>query len=174
MDKDGWNDLDLSEHYKYIHSAHGSCGDLDMAMEHKDLILPRLTLSVKDLAKLIRSTKEKLIVSGRIDEKQSGKRRCDVAIRYWLSVMDTCDLVFVRNKKGKVVLCRVTGYISEKFFEERGCFQRPVEILQEITESMVPAEIWQRTQGRKTIERNAKKHVSDWVVSNYKSLLSTA
>lgn len=86
--------------------------------------------------------------------------------------MEAGDLVFVRNKQSKIYLCRVTGYISEEFFDKHGCFQRPVEILAEITEIMVPSEIWRRTQGRKTIERNAKNHISDWMIDNYEILLS--
>ncbi|MFT6915495.1 MAG: hypothetical protein ACJAWL_001804 [Motiliproteus sp.] len=168
MDKDGWNDFDLCESYKFIHSAHGSCGDLGVALKHKNAVFPELTMSGKELVKLIRSIKEELVSDGLIDLKKSGKRRCDVAIRYWLSIMKVGDLIFVRNKQDKVMLSKVTGYISEEFFESHGCFQRPVEIINEITESMVPPEIWRRTQGRKTIEINAKKHITDWVACNYK------
>ena len=171
MDKDGWSELDLNQDYKFIHSAHGSCGGVDVAKRYKHMLFPELTLKGKELAKFIRTIKQKLIVNGLFDLEQSGKRRCDIALRYWLSEMKLGDLVFVRNKQGKVILCKITGYISEEFFDKRGCFQRPVEILSEIDESMVHSEIWNRTQGRKTIERNAKKHITDWVTSNYKSLV---
>jgi len=176
MDKDGWDEFDLSENYKYIHSIHGSCrkpnGNLDLVHKHKNKIFPEFTLNGRVLARLVRSIKQKLIFEGKIDERQSGKRRCDIAIRYWLSVMDTGDLVFARNKQGKVILCRISGYISEDFFDRYGCFQRPVEIIKEITESMVPSEIWRRTQGRKTIERNAKNHITNLVENNYKLWIS--
>jgi len=174
MDKDIWNEHNISENYKFIHSAHGSCGDLDVVISHKSKIFPELTVNGKDLAKLIREIKEKLIRDKKISLDQSGKRRCDIAVRYWLSVMKVGDLVFVRNKHKKIILSRVTGYISEEFFETYGCFKRPVEILNEITEPMVPPEIWRRTKGRKTIERNAKKHVTDWVTNNYDSLCNKA
>ncbi|NNG44551.1 hypothetical protein HJP15_16765 [Pseudoalteromonas sp. NEC-BIFX-2020_002] len=171
MDKDGWDELDLNQNYKYIHSAHGSCGGLDVALRYKKRCFPELTMNGKELAKFIRSIKQKLIANGLFDLEQSGKRRCDIALRYWLSEMQVDDLVFVRNKQGKVMLCKITGYISEDFFDKRGCFQRPVEILNEIKESVVPSEIWGRTQGRKTIERNAKKHITTWVTSNYELLI---
>ncbi|SHO57955.1 hypothetical protein [Vibrio quintilis] len=174
MDKDGWREIDLSESYSYIHSAHGSCGDLDTALAHKDEIFPELRLNGKQLAKKIREIKENLAKEEKINLEQSGKRRCDLAIRYWLQVMKSGDLVFVRTKQGTVILCRVTGYISEEFFTKRGCFQRPVQILGEVAECMVPARLWRRTLGRKTIERNARKPISDWVAENYKSLISTS
>ncbi|WP_029849761.1 hypothetical protein [Vibrio parahaemolyticus] len=170
MDKDGWKDLDLSENSPYIYSAHGSCGDLDVATKHKHLIFPELSLSGKDLAKLVRDIKLSLVDAGKIKLEDSGKRRCDLAIRYWLSIMKAGDLAFVRTKKGKVILCRVTGYISEDFFMQQGCFKRPVQILAEITEDMVPSDIWNRTFGRKTIERNAKKVISSWVENNIELL----
>jgi hypothetical protein len=169
MDKDGWKDLDLNESSPYIYSAHGSCGDLDVAIKHKHLIFPELSLSGKDLAKLVRDIKLSLVDAGKIRLEDSGKRRCDLAIRYWLSIMKVGDLAFVRTKQGKVILCRVTGYISEDFFMQKGCFRRPVHILGEITEDMLPSNIWSRTLGRKTIERNRKKVISSWVKSKNES-----
>ena len=170
MDKDGWKDLDLNENSPYIYSAHGSCGDLEVATKYKHLIFPKLSLSGKDLAKLVLDIKLSLVDAGKIKLEDSGKRRCDLAIRYWLSVMQAGDLVFVRTKQGKVILCRVTGYISEDFFMQQGCFKRPVNILGEITECMLPISIWNRTFGRKTIERNAEKVISSWVESNIEAL----
>jgi len=158
----------------FIHSAHGSCGNVDIAKKHKGLFFPKLTKTGKELAKLIREIKEKLIEDDHISLEQSGKRRCDIAIRYWLSVMQIGDLVFIRNKQDKVVFARVTGYICEDFFDSYGCFKRPVEIISQINEQMIPAEIWRRTKGRKTIERNAKKHITDWITNNYESLVNNA
>ena len=170
MDKYSLDNKDFGEKNAFIHSAHGSCDAPRLAKEHKDKVFPELALNGKDLAKLIRSIKYDLIKNGQISLEQSGKRRCDIAIRYWVSVMQVGDLVFVRNKQNKIILSRITDYISEVFFEDKGAFKRPVEIINEITESMVPSEIWERTKGRKTIERNAKKHITDWVVYNYESL----
>ncbi|UAB71684.1 hypothetical protein INR79_07250 [Vibrio sp. SCSIO 43132] len=173
MDKDGWDDLDLNQNYKYIHSAHGSCGGIDVAHRYKSKLFPELVMRGKELANFIRKAKQKLIEKKLFSLEESGKRRCDIALRYWLLEMKEGDLVFVRNKEEKVILCKITGYISEEFYDRRGCFQRPVEIINEINESMVSSEIWRRTQGRKTIERNAKKHVTDWVVNNIRSLSSS-
>ena len=170
MDKYRLGEQCLSESHEFIYSAHGSCGISDVAKKYKNKIFPELTLNGKELAKLIRSIKEKLIRDKQISLDESGKRRCDIAIRYWLSVMKVGDLVFVRNKQNKVILSSVTNYISEEFFDTYGCFKRPVKIINEITESMVTPEIWRRTQGRKTIERNAKKHITDWVANNFESL----
>ncbi|CCO50119.1 conserved hypothetical protein [Vibrio nigripulchritudo SOn1] len=173
MDKDGWDDLDLNQNYKYIHSVHGSCCRRDIAQRYKNKIFPEFTMNGKELAKFIQTAKQKLVENKLFDLEQPGKRRCYIALRYWLIEMKKEDLVFVRNKEGKVILCEITGYISEEFFDEWRCFQRPVEVINEINESMVPSEIWRRTQGRKTIERNAKKHVTDWVVNNLRSLSSS-
>lgn len=167
MDKDDFKGLDLNSNHPYIHSTHGSCGDLQIAMEYKDKIFPSLSFTGKELSKLIRSVKQRLISNGTINEEDTGKRRCDVVIRYWLSVMAVGDLVFARNKEGKVFLCEISGYISEQFFEERACFQRPVRIIKEITEGMVPEKIWKRTLGRKTVDRNAQIVVSKWVHSTF-------
>ena len=48
--------------------------------------------------------------------------------------MDTNDIVFVRNKNQEVFICQVSGYVSERFFDENGFFQRPVNILKKVSE----------------------------------------
>lgn len=43
MDKDNWNDLNLTFETPFIHSMHGSCGDIALALEYKDDIFPKLS-----------------------------------------------------------------------------------------------------------------------------------
>lgn len=170
MDKDNWNDLNLTFETPFIHSMHGSCGDIALALEYKDDIFPKLSISEQSLSKKILSIKNTLIENGAFNETQLGKQRCDLAIIYWLSRMKIDDIVFARNKLGEVFLCKVTGYVSEDFFVSYGCFQRPVKILQKLSESMMNGDIWHRTQGRKTIERNAKPFIANLVkdhLNNY-------
>ena len=168
MDKDDLNGFDLTEKTPFIHSVHGSCGNKELTSKYKQMIFPELSVSDQDLTKSVASIKRKLIESNDLNEFQLSKRRCDLAIRYWLSIMKVGDLVFVRNKINEVYLCKVSDYVSEKFFDSYGCFQRPVEILQKLSESMVHKELWHRTHSRKTIERNAKTAIVSLVKMHLK------
>ncbi len=163
MDKNILEGQELNRDKEYIHSIHGTCGDKELALRYANLIFPEKSISDQELSEKVMSIKKELIEKGLIDENQQGKRRCDVAIRYWVSVMQAGDIAFVRTRYNDVFLCEVTGYVSESFFKEHGCFQRPVKILQNITENDVHEYVWRRTQGRKTIERNAKRSVADLV-----------
>lgn len=163
MDKDWLEGVDINENAPFIHSVHGSCGQLEMAKKQKPFIFPSLSLDEKKLSTHIQSIKETLIKKGVIDDSLPGKQGCILAIRYWLSIMKEGDIVLVKNKLNTIYLCRVTGYVSEDFFDTHGCFQRPVKILQKVQKTSIHKDIWKRTQGRKTIERNKQKHITQLI-----------
>jgi hypothetical protein len=162
-DKDDWSaDFDISEKNESIYSAHGSCKRNHIIDKHKKKILPSLSLSAIQLAELIREIKKELIAEELLEDTE--KKRCDVFITYWISTMSIGDIVFVRNKKQELYICKISGYISNYFFDEIGSFKRPVNILQKISQDSISDEILRRTTGRKTIERNANKNIRSLVV----------
>jgi hypothetical protein len=169
MDKYEHANSDFDPELGLIRSEHGSCDAKGTALEHKDSLFP-LLLSGEEVTELVLDIKKKLIEDGSFDFDEPGKRRCDVAIRYWISVMKIGDLVVIRAKNNKVFICEISSYISESFFLDRCCFERTVTKIKELSESMVSKELWKRTQSRKTIERNAKPYISNMVRDVFEQL----
>lgn len=169
-DKDGMDNIDVTEQSPYIYSMHGICGDSDYVKEYKSKIFPKLVLSESELRSLVISIKNQLIEDGKIDTEEKSKVRCDLAIANWLARMEEEDIVFVRNKQQKVIVGRVTGYVSKAFFDEHGFFQRPIEILAFLKNEHPYQKLWQRTNGRKTIERNANRKIRTSVLDFLKTL----
>jgi hypothetical protein len=170
-DKDnGSKNSDFSEENTFIYSDHGTCAEDEVIRKNKHKIFPILDISNHELRKLVRSIKLELVASGKIDLSEPGKSRCDVAICYWIAVMDIGDIVFVRNKQNDVFICKITGYISEAFFDRTGAFQRSVEILQQVSSHSLHERIWNRTKSRKTIERNANTEIKELVLQYLNAL----
>lgn len=159
MDKNVLEDYQFCKHNPFIHSLHGSCEPQGKNSQYGERVLPKPPVDRRELSELIESRKRELIERGGL--RLGEKPRCYLAIVYWLSEMKEGDFVLVKVAGETVFLCRITGYVSEEFFYEFGLFQRPVEILQQLSPSLVHEDLWRRTQGRKTIERNAKLHVKD-------------
>lgn len=153
-DNDGHDHLDVTTDGKFIYSMHGVCGDMDYFTEHKDKVFPKLKLNYEELKKLVHLIKDQLITDGKLNPEEFGKQRCDLAIGYWLAIMEEGDVAFVRNKQQEVIVCKIVGYVSEVFFEKNGFFQRPVEVLGRLKKEVKYEQIWARTKSRKTIERN--------------------
>jgi len=177
-DKDGYKeDFDISESNKFIYSAHGSCGHQSNStiQDHKSNIFPKLLISGEELRKSIRSIKQKLIEEGYFSGNETGKKRCDLFISYWVAIMNVGDIVFVRNKKQKIYICMITGYVSEELFDKEGIFQRPVEILNIVSSNSSEqktelGKILHRTLGRKTLDRNKQEEVKIFVDKYLKGL----
>jgi len=169
-DRDGAHFLDISEDHTFIYSLHGICGNPDIIRAHKSKLFPALNLTENGLRRLIFKLKKELIANGLFDPSEKGKRRCDLAIRYWLSTMKVGDVVFARNRKGQVLICKITDYISEDFFDANCCFQRPVQILGYLKNEPPFDKIWKRTTGRKTLERNAQAQIASLVTKLVESL----
>lgn len=154
---------DMSESNPFIYSVHGICGveniEKKIIKKNKNKVFPKLLIDGRELRDLVRLIKQNLINDGSVDGEDIGKQRCDLAVWYWVAVMEYGDIVFVRNEQDKVFICRITGYVSEEFFNSHGCFRRPVNVLHEVTEENISEIIWNRTCGRKTIERNANEEV---------------
>ncbi|WMO14387.1 hypothetical protein [Pseudoalteromonas piscicida] len=172
MDKDVIKDKDLSYKSPYIHSLHGSCGALEsnneLKEEVKSIIFPELKLPERELLKHIYRIKQELIEKGDLDESEPGKKRCDLAIKYWLHTMRIGDAVFVRNKANQLYLCKIiNNNLDEDFFDENFCFKREVEIIALLEETSTPTEILSRTFGRKTIERNACEKVGSVFLQHF-------
>ena len=170
-DKDDCNNLDISESNPFIYSVHGICGGINIKKikEYKNNVFPRLLVSGYELRQFIREIKQDLISSKIISESDIGKKQCDLSICYWIAVMDTNDIVFVRNKNQEVFICQVSGYDSERIFDENGFFQRPVNILKKVSEHDLEKQklitIWHRTLGRRTLEINKKDDVRKFVLN---------
>jgi len=160
MDKESFSEYDLTIDYPYIHSIHGICGERALIKKYKSIMFPRLSISERELLDYIYTIKQQLIDEGKLDETAPGKKRCDLAIKYWLHTMQVGDAVFVRNQANQLFLCKVASYVNEEFFDENGCFQRMVTDVVLLEDSSLPSEILDRTYGRKTIERNACRHVT--------------
>jgi hypothetical protein len=160
----GSKSKDFSYDRPLIYSDHGTCSKNEIVSKHKHKIFPTLDISGHELRKLVRSIKSELVEMDKINLSEPGKARCDVSICYWIAVMDIGDIVFVRNKQNTVFICEITGYISEAFFDETGGFQRPVEILQQVSSHSLHERIWNRTKSRKTIERNANVEIKELVL----------
>lgn len=166
---------DISKEYPFIYSNHGICRGLQNKSKIKKFkknIFPTLCVNRKELKEFIHEVKEDMVNNGDIDK--GDKEKCDLFLSYWIVEMNIGDIVFVRNKEQKIFICKITGYISEKFFDEYCCIQRPVEILEEIFEDNKALKtIMHRTKGRKTLERNdndnsdVEKIVSDYLKSNH-------
>lgn len=171
MDKDDLDGYDLNETFPFIHSVHGICGNKELSLKQKHLIFPKLKLSDSELSKRIISIKQQLIESNQLDENQQGKKRCDLAIRYWVGTMSIGDIVFVRNKQNQLYLCKISSYVKEEFFDENGCFQREIDQLRLLDELSIPEALKARTYGRKTIERNANKSIRLLVEAHYGSVV---
>lgn len=172
-DKDGHDNFDVTAESPFIYSLHGICGEANSHItKHKDKVFPKLVLGNEELLILVRTIKKQLIDDGIIDPSEGGKARCDLAIRYWIAIMEEGDIVFVRNKQQEVLVCKVTGYVSESFFDKNGSFQRPVEILGSLTKEPIYEEIWKRTKRRNTIERNANGVVRALVFDFLRTLKS--
>lgn len=169
-DKDEWDAFDVTAQNPFIYSMHGVCGDKSYATEHKDKIFPTLDLAKHELYRLVASIKKRLVKAGKLDPNGDGKKRCDLVLWYWLGIMKEGDFVFVRNKKDQVLICKVTGYISESFFDKHGFFQRPVEILGQLKNDPKYQRLWNRTYARKTLERNANSEVRELVWTFLRSL----
>ncbi|MCX7097944.1 MAG: hypothetical protein NTV43_08590 [Methylococcales bacterium] len=177
-DKDGWNEnFDISESNEFIYSAHGSCGNQKnrKIQDQKSNIFPKLLISGEILRKLVRLIKQELIEEGCFSGNEVGKKQCDSIICYWIAVMNIGDIVFVRNKKQDIYICKIAGYISEDFFDKTGAFQRPVEIVKKVSsnasqEKVELDKIWQRTLGRRAIERNTREDVKVFVYNYLKGL----
>ena len=163
MDKSLIEDFKFCEETPFIYSNHGICGDKALTLQYKNKLFPELQLTKPELKTAISDIKKVLVKDSRLNEKAFGKERCYIAILYWLSTMTVGDIVFVRTHLNEVFLCRVTDYISESFFDRYGRFQRPVQVLQKLSKTMISEGLWQRTAGRKTIERNAKKAINELV-----------
>lgn len=175
-DRDSWDDnYDISENNKFVYSAHGSCGNQGNheIQKHKLNIFPELSISGQKLRELIRSIKQGLIDEGYFAADETGKEQCDLFICYWVAVMNIGDIVFVRNKKQEIFICKIIGYVSEEFFDKTGSFQRPVEILKKVSvdssqEKEELNKIWHRTLGRRTLERNNREEVNTFVYNYLK------
>ena len=173
-DKDGRSiDSDISESNLFIYSDHGSCGNQKklIIQEYKKNIFPKLLVSTQELRSFIIGVKNKLVADGNISEDDVGKKNCDLFISHWINKMQEGDIVFVRNKKQEVFICKITGYITEKYFDLTGAFQRPVEVLKIISSDNQDEQkkleiVWHRTLGRKTLERNNDPDVKE-IVSGY-------
>ena len=166
-DKDGWSKcIDVTKHNQYIYSAHGSCGVKNVVAKYKSKIFPKLAIDRIELLNLVRLIKEKLKSSGDLDVSEPGKTKCDLFISYWVTEMKEGDIVFVRNKKQEVFICKITGYVLENFFNATGSFQRPVEIIQEVKEADLHEDIWKRTKGRSTVVRNANSNIKSLVLKH--------
>lgn len=171
-DKDGMDEFDVTEESPFIYSMHGICGDSRYVLEHKSKIFPKLILSESELRALVVTIKNQLIEDGEIGPEDGGKERCDLAIAYWLARMEEGDIVFVRNKQHVVIVCRITGNVSETFFDKNGFFQRPVEVLGYLKYEPKYDKLWKRTEGRKTMERNANWEIRTTVLDFLESLKS--
>ncbi|GHZ29127.1 TPA: hypothetical protein ACGF6R_003532 [Vibrio cholerae] len=172
MDKDVVaTDPIFSPQYPYIHTIHGTCDNRELIKQQTKVIFPKLDLSERELLDCIYRIKQELINSHQMDENAPRKQRCDLAIKYWLKTMKIGDAVFVRSQDNQLYLCQVASYVQEKFFDEYGCFQRKVENVQLLDESSVPAEILNRTYGRKTIERNACEVVNVLFYKHFSSMI---
>ena len=148
----------------YIYSAHGICADEPAVKQYKSNIFPELTKSPEELREDIRQIKQDLVKAGKLDLNEGGKKRCDVIICYWIADMGIGDIVFVRNQQNEVLICRITGYVLEDFFDKENAFAREVAILDRVTEQTVTANIWDRTKGRKALERNADEDIRTSVI----------
>ena len=171
-DKDGCDQLDVTVKNPNIYSIHGICGDENYIKKHKNKIFPKLVLNKEELSTLVKSIKNQLITDGLINKNDEGKKRCDYAILCWLDIMKEGDVVFVRNKKQEVLVCKIIGYVSEKFFDTHCFFQRPVEVLASLTKEPVYEKLWKRTLGRKTIERNANNEIKALVFDFLRTIKS--
>lgn len=184
-DKDGEfvdEEFDISDTNKFIYSAHGICGygGKEIIQRNKIKIFPKLLIDDKELRRTVRDVKKELIEAGVIDVTKPGKEQCDLFIWYWIAVMNAGDIAFVRNKKQEIFICRIIGYVSEEFFDagstlDHPIFQRPVEILKKVSpdssqeiEELKEKEIWHRTLGHKTLEKNNKEEVNTSVVNLFK------
>lgn len=172
-DKDGWsNCIDVTKYNQFIYSAHGVCRGRDceeaenLIIDNKPLIFPELKIGRRQLIKLVYSIKEVLIRYGTFEGNEPGKTKCDLFISYWVTEMKEGDIVFVRNKKQEVFICKITGYVLENFFNATGSFQRPVEIIQEVKEADLHEDIWKRTKGRSTVVRNANSNIKSLVLKH--------
>lgn len=144
-----------------IFSNHGICNpEKDEVYKlHRNNLFPELKLSRTKLAEEIRALKKNLIKAGHSELIE--KERCDLAICHWIADMKIDELVLVRTPQQQVFLCSIKSYICERCFSGLGSFFRNVYVHKEITEHIVDTDLWHRTIGNKTIERNAKPDIRD-------------
>lgn len=154
-DKNIGNLWDVTMDTKFIYSMHGSCVNHKSTQMYYNMVFPKLTISRNELMKIVRIIKN--------EEHVSGKFHCDLSVAYWLAVMDVGDIVFVRGSAEDVYVCVITGYVLESIFQAHGVFARPIKIFNKTSVDSINPKIWNRTLGRKTIERNNNKEIEDLV-----------
>lgn len=154
-DKNEGNLWDFTMDTKFIYSMHGSCVSHNSAEKYYKMVFPKLAVSRNELMKLVRTIKN--------EEGVIGKLHCDLSIAYWLAVMDVGDIVFVRGSAEDVYVCAITGYVLESIFQAHGVFARPITLFKKTSIDSISPKIWNRTLGRKTIERNNNKEIESLV-----------
>lgn len=157
MDKQDHNSEFFEGGQSFIFSDHGTClpkgaESNERLIGIRDKIFPNLMMSHRGVTELVQSIKAEYYVN-------TEKQRCALAVIYWISIMKESDVVVLRAKHDKVYLCEITDYIDEDVFNEEKRFARPVKVIKQLDSYTTSELIWNRTLGRKTVERNANSNI---------------
>lgn len=148
---------DFNEENPYICSNHGTCASDEVFEYYKPMIFPNTVMSISDIRNCVKKIK--------LEEGIENKDGCDLAISYWILIMNKGDIVFIRNRINEVYLGIINSYLSEFNYQTHKRFSRHVNIIKRVDETLISKDVYKRTSSRKAIERNDDKIISEKVLS---------